>query len=90
LVTLIPPEETKVVVEVVKLAMALIPKTEPGDVVPIPTLPLASMMKAVVEAEAVEVAATNKGRLELADVEVADTVNMPHGVDVPIPTLPDD
>jgi hypothetical protein len=58
-----------------------------GVVVPTPTFPFESIMKAVEVADAVEVATTNKGRFpEL--VEEAATDNIAHGEVVLIPTLP--
>ena len=62
-------------------------KSLPGVVVPIPTLPFASMMNAVVVAEAVEVEIVKSGRLESVAVDVPTTERIAHGVVVPIPTF---
>ena len=61
-----------------------------GDVLPTPTLPLLSTIKAEVVAEAVEVETLNMGIEELVAVEVAETERMPQGVVLAIPMTPVD
>ena len=46
-----PPVDEKDVVAVVKLAVPCIAKSEPGDVVPMPTRPAPSIMKCVAVVE---------------------------------------
>ena len=56
-----------------------------GEVVPIPTFPFESMMKAVEVAEAVDVESVNRGEVF---EESATTDSFAQGDVVPIPTLP--
>ena len=60
----------------------------PGFPVPIPTLPFASMMKAVEVADAVEVEMANRFWLSRVAVEVAAMERRAKGEVVPMPTDP--
>ena len=86
---LIPPVLENVEVAVLKLIPFVLPteKIEPGVLVPIPTLPLESIVSAVVVADALGSAKTeNRERLDREDVAV--TVSRERGEDVEIPKLP--
>jgi len=75
-----PPVETMVEVEVVKLAIALIAKSDPGVVVPIPTLPAFVTMKLV----AVEEPTANDGPV----IPFGFTERSAQGDDDATPTAP--
>ena len=85
-VKLIPPVDWNVEVAVVKFPIPWTERSEPGEVVPMPTEPEAVMTNCVVVPAPLFASASNNGIVAL--VEVACTVNRAVGDVVPIPTLP--
>lgn len=69
-------------VEVVKLAMPLIPNVVPGEVVPMPTLPLSRILKSVVEA------LSTTSKVPPVPVPLPNMVSLEVGVVVPAAVEP--